>query len=101
LKHHYPHIHFVWLMGADNLLQFDKWKNWKDIFQMVPVAVFDRASGSSKALASKAAKTFARQRCYGMAAKGLSFRKAPAWIYFLTPKHPASATAIRKGRKNV
>ena len=27
----YPGVRFVWLMGADNLVQFDRWENWREI----------------------------------------------------------------------
>ena len=35
----YPGVHFVWLMGADNLVQFHKWERWRDILRSVPVGV--------------------------------------------------------------
>jgi len=28
LKSLYPGVRFVWLMGADNLVQFDRWNHW-------------------------------------------------------------------------
>ena len=36
-----PRARFVWLMGADNLRQFDSWYQWSRILHTVPVAVFD------------------------------------------------------------
>jgi hypothetical protein len=29
-----PGTHFVWIMGADNLKDFHRWKHWRDIFMM-------------------------------------------------------------------
>ena len=29
LQRRFPHVHFVWLMGSDNLLQFSRWRNWR------------------------------------------------------------------------
>ena len=35
LKALYPGVTFVWLMGADNLVQFHKWGRWRDILRSV------------------------------------------------------------------
>ena len=31
LQQLYPRVRFVWLMGADNLVQFDRWDRWARI----------------------------------------------------------------------
>ena len=72
---------FVWLMGADNLVQFPKWEGWQEIFNTVPIAVFDRPSYSFKALAGVAATRFAGSRIPERNASGLSRRKAPSWVF--------------------
>ena len=33
----YPHVNFVWLMGADNLVQLSQWRDWTSIMDSVPV----------------------------------------------------------------
>jgi nicotinate-nucleotide adenylyltransferase len=38
----YPGVKFVWLMGADNLVQFHRWGSWRDILRTVPVGVLAR-----------------------------------------------------------
>jgi nicotinate-nucleotide adenylyltransferase len=45
LRRIYPDVQFVWLMGADNLVQFHKWERWRDILRAVPVGVFARPVG--------------------------------------------------------
>ena len=40
LKKKFPKHRFVWLMGADNLRQIPKWRGWRRIFRMVPIAIF-------------------------------------------------------------
>jgi nicotinate-nucleotide adenylyltransferase len=42
LKRRFPGVQFVWLMGADNLAEFHHWREWEEIFALVPIAVFDR-----------------------------------------------------------
>ena len=95
LKRRFPDAKLVWIMGADNLVQIPEWENWTAIFATVPVAIFDRPSYSSKALAGKAARHLDRWRVDESEARGLADRTPPAWAFFHTPLHPASATRIR------
>lgn len=98
LKECFPKIDFVWIMGADNLAQIDRWQRWTGIFNLVPIAVFDRAPYSFDALAAKAARAFARFRRRPREAHRLAGKKPPAWIFFHTRLHPGSATKIRARR---
>ena len=98
LRWRFPHTRFVWLMGGDNLAQFPYWRQWQDIFRTVPIAVFARPGASSKALAGKPARRFARWRLPAMAARRLAGMSPPAWIFFHTPLDPRSATRIRGER---
>src|SRR5258708_8340020 len=43
--------HLVWIMGADNLAQFHRWKDWRRIASEVPIAVIDRPPQSFRPLA--------------------------------------------------
>jgi len=96
LKRAFPAVDFVWLMGADNLLQLPRWRDWPRIFALVPIAVFDRDPYLFPALAGAAAKRFARHRHDPIEARTLARLRPPAWIAFRTPLHPASATALRQ-----
>ncbi len=95
----FPRARLVWIMGADNLEQIPRWQKWTFIFRTVPVAVFDRATYSFRALASKAAHRFGRFRVRSRDAGVIFGRKPPAWVYFHTPLHPASASEIRARQK--
>ena len=98
LKMCFPKMYFVWVMGADNLVQICDWQRWSEIFDLVPIAVFDRAPYSFSALASKAARAFARSKLRSENAFDIARRRPPAWVYFHTRLHPGTATAIRAGR---
>ena len=54
LKKKFPQHEFVWLMGADNLLQLNQWKDWERIPQMVEVHVFDRGRYYKEAMKCEA-----------------------------------------------
>jgi nicotinate-nucleotide adenylyltransferase len=99
LKTRFPGLRLVWLMGADNLVQIPRWKDWEAIFATLPVAIFDRASYADEALAGAAARRFASSRLAEAEAERLAAANPPAWVFLHTPLHPASATAIRAGRE--
>lgn len=89
----FPHYRFVWIMGADNLAQVHRWHDWQDIFARVPVAVYDRAPYTFKALCSRASQRFLYNRCQP---EELLSKPLPAWCFMHGKRHPLSATAIRK-----
>ena len=90
-----PRVRFVWLMGADNLNQVHYWQDWPQIFNSLPVAVFDRPSYSFKALSSKAAQDFKRFRLRERSARHLAEARPPAWAFIRCRLNPKSATEIR------
>ncbi len=94
----FPHHHFVWLMGADNLAQISDWKDWQQIFHALPIAVFARPTYSLSALAAKAARRFAPYRLREGAGRKLVMAKPPAWLFVHARLNPISATEIRKRR---
>ncbi len=101
LKKHHPKARFVWLMGADNLLQISQWKNWEKIFRIVPIAIFPRPSYSKKALTGVAAQRFARYRIDENQADRLAVMQPPAWAVLDIKPDAISATRIRAGRSAV
>src|SRR5205085_9988762 len=50
----YPHRRFVWIMGADNLVQFHRWRQWREIAALVPIAVVARPGYDGPAQAARA-----------------------------------------------
>ena len=95
LRVRFPRSHFVWLMGADNLAQFQRWARWDRIFKSVPVAILARGPYSAHTLASKPAQRFKHRRSGAEGARSLSAKPPPAWVFLHIRRHPASSTAIR------
>jgi nicotinate-nucleotide adenylyltransferase len=93
-----PNARFVWLMGADNLAQFHRWKGWRRIAGRVPIAVFDRPEASHTALRSRAALTLAADRIDESDAGVLAGLEPPAWTFIHGPKSPLSSTALRRAK---
>jgi nicotinate-nucleotide adenylyltransferase len=90
-----PLVRFVWVMGADNLATIDRWRSWREIFAMLPIVVVDRPGWRIKALASKAARTFAGARVAEADARGLPYKTAPAWTFLTARLSALSSTEIR------
>ncbi len=98
LAKRFPRPMFVWLMGADNLVEIPRWRNWTAIFHLVPIAVFDRTTYTYRALAGTAARRFERHRRDPEQAGALAGSTPPAWVFIRATTHPGSATRIREGR---
>jgi len=91
-----PDTHFIWIMGADNLLQLPQWHRWQAIVDSVPLAVMDRNHYSLKGLTGKMATRYFDNRMSDSALKALATTPPPAWAFVTIPRHPASATELRE-----
>ena len=88
-------VRLVWIMGADNLAQFHRWKDWRRIAAEVPIAVIDRPPQSFRALAAPAALALARYRLPENQAASLPDQRAPAWVFLTGLKLNLSSTGLR------
>lgn len=89
----YPGVTFVWLMGADNLVQFHRWGRWRDILRSVAVGVLARPGSGVAARMSVAARAFrVHQVDRGENLRG---RRPPVWAFVNLPMNDASSTEIR------
>lgn len=89
---------FVWIMGGDNLMQIDRWKNWRAIFDTVPVAVIARPGFEKAALGSKAAHVYREARLDPADSLALASLAAPAWTLIQERLSPLSSTQIRSSK---
>jgi nicotinate-nucleotide adenylyltransferase len=96
LKSRFPRVHFVWLMGADNLRQIPRWQNWQNIFRTVPVAVFRRPTYPAGRGLGQAAIMFNKTWLHPTQGKLLLHCDRPAWIMLDNKLNYNSATKIRK-----
>lgn len=98
LKRRCPGVHFVWIMGADNLAGFHRWKRWRDLVALVPIAIIDRPGSTLKAMSTRAGRMLAPYRLPENAAARLAAAKPPAFVFLHGPRSPLSSTALRKSR---
>jgi len=99
LKARFPRVKFVWIMGADSLATFHRWRGWTQIMQEIPVAVVSRPWISLKSRFSPAALRFARYRWPSSRALGLAGSKPPAWVFLFGRFNFMSSTALRERLK--
>jgi nicotinate-nucleotide adenylyltransferase len=99
LVSHCPGVHFVWIMGADNLRTFHRWQNWRGIADLVPIAVVDRPGPSLRAASSVMAHALGDRRVPEDDAASLLSRRTPAWVLLHGLKSSLSSTALRAGRR--
>ena len=86
LQQRFPQVHFVWLMGSDNLEKFHLWRNWKQIAARLPMVVVQRPGSIM------AAVNAAPIRHYG---KACALKPPPAIIVLDGARNAQSATQLR------
>ncbi len=96
----YPHVRFVWLMGADNLKNFHQWHDWEKIMAALPLAIYPRPNETVKAGLGMAASRYAAARLPIEKAAHLATHKPPAWVLVDGMTSPASSTALRNENEN-
>jgi nicotinate-nucleotide adenylyltransferase len=95
LQRRYPHHRFIWLMGADNLAQFHRWRDWRGIARSVPIAVIARPPYNGDALAGPAMGWLRRGQRRADQAKRWTMWRLPALVLLRFRPDPTSATALR------
>jgi len=96
-----PGVRFVWLMGADCLAEFHRWKLWREMLETMPAAVIDRPGWHFQALASPAGGAYAGARLPEARARLLPSARAPAWTFLSGPLSAQSSTAIRAASRGI
>ena len=92
----FPQKRFIWLMGADTLLNFHLWRDWKKIFYNIPIAIFDRPFYSLSISKAKATLHFKEDKISSKLSRYLKFMKTPSWSFITGLTHLQSSTKIRQ-----
>ena len=92
-----PLARLVWIMGADNLVQFKQWKRYEHIIHLLPIAVIDRPGYSYQAI-SAGRHLFARRYTARQLRRWLvkTRQDIKGWCFIAGQRHHASATDIRR-----
>ena len=95
LKQRFPGVRFVWIMGADSLASFHRWRGWTEIMREIPVAVVSRPWISMKSRFAPAATRFAHGRRSARQARTLPGSGPPAWVFLFGRFNFQSSSALR------
>jgi nicotinate-nucleotide adenylyltransferase len=96
LLRRWPKCQFVWLMGADNLGQFHRWRDWRTIARLMPIAVIARPGYDAVAIASPAMAWLRRYRTPATSLKRPEKWSAPTLVLLRFDPDRRSATEARR-----
>ena len=95
MRQRWPGVRFVWLMGADNLIQMPRWRRWRWIMNNIPMLVLDRPGAEIKSLHGLTAISYRRARLPVEKLARLATKIPPAWGFIACRRHTASSTSMR------
>ena len=96
LRLRFPRVQFIWVMGADNLVQLPKWQHWTGIAKTMPFVVMPRPTYNQRALSGQSAQRLRPALWEAREAPVLGRTAPPAWTFLPARQNPVSATAIRE-----
>ena len=85
---------FIFLMGADSFISLDKWKNYDDIIQEFPIAIFNRNGLDDQVINGYIGKRYKKFRL-NYNSRRLLYEKNPSWIFIQDFNENISSTEIR------
>ena len=83
-------------MGADNVIQFHRWRQWRAIADLMPIVVVDRPGSTLRAISSCAGAALSRWRAPERDAARFSMMKPPALLFLHGRRSELSSTALRR-----
>ncbi len=95
LQRRYPRRRFVWLMGADGLASFHRWRDWRGIAATMPIAVVARPGYDRDAFRAPAMGWLRRWERPAARAKTWTTWSLPALVLLRFRPDPSSATQAR------
>ena len=95
LNTRYVGTKFVWIMGADNLKDFHRWREWDKLALTVPIAIIDRPSSSLDVTSSLFANKYRKYRVDEADAQNLADKKKPAWVFLHSKLNDQSSSQLR------
>ena len=96
VKQDYPNHDFFWLMGSDGLIEFHRWKEWRQMFKTIPIIVFSRYQFDLRGMRSKAARVHARAFMPLWRFPKRGSPKLPVWTFVKSPTKKISSTQLRE-----
>jgi nicotinate-nucleotide adenylyltransferase len=96
LVRRYPNRRFIWIMGADNLAQLPRWRDWRGIARLMPIAVIARPGYNGRAHAAQAMGWLRRFVRPADQKRHWTDWRPPALVFLRFSPDVRSATALRQ-----
>jgi nicotinate-nucleotide adenylyltransferase len=96
LVRRYPDRQFIWIMGADNLVQLPRWRDWRGIARLMPIAVIARPGYNDRAHARRAMGWLRRFVRPADQKSHWTDWRPPALVFLRFSPDVRSATAMRQ-----
>lgn len=96
----FPDDRFIWLLGSDTLPDFHKWRDYRGLASICPIAVLNRPGYDRLARAARVMGWLRRSVRPASQAKEWTEWSAPAIVFLRLPPDPTSATALRASDPN-
>jgi nicotinate-nucleotide adenylyltransferase len=91
----HPGTRFIWLLGSDTLPDFHKWRDYRELAAILPIAVVPRPGYDQSAHAARAMGWLRRFVRPASTARHWTEWSAPAITFLRLPPDPTSATRLR------
>jgi nicotinate-nucleotide adenylyltransferase len=95
LQKYNPNVRFIFLMGADSLASFHRWKNWRQLAHIMPIAILPRPGYMGVCWSTPAGAWFGKWRKPQAQARRWQTWRTPALVVLSFPLSTLSATALR------
>ena len=96
LVRRFPKRQFIWIMGADIIGEFHRWRDWRRLAQLVPIAVVVRPGYRGLVGASPASAWLRRFVRHLGEPNDWTRWRPPALVLLHVRPDPTSATALRR-----
>ncbi len=96
LTRRFPNRQFIWIMGADIIGEFHRWRDWRKLAGLVPIAIVVRPGYSGLVGASPASAWLRRFVRHLGEPNDWTRWRPPALVLLHVRPDPTSATALRR-----
>ena len=96
LVRRYPSRRFIWIMGADNLAQLPRWRDWRGVARLMPIAVIARPGYNGRTHAAEAMGWLRRFVRPADQKRLWTDWRPPALVFLRFSPDVRSATALRQ-----
>ena len=93
----HPKTKFIWIMGSDCAAEIEKWKEWKNFLETLPVAIYPRPSFTADSGKLRIIKEFCKN-IDDLENLDIIQEKPPCITFIPGPMSDISSTTIREGK---